>query len=115
MKGLQEAWQESAELAADNGAVSSRKEALDLAAALIKISRYSPLRTVPDFATSFVSAGESTANRVERLLAWKSAPDQIPHRWRYAIFAVCVLCLVIALRLGPILALIHSITERFVP
>ena len=115
MKGLQEAWQEAAELAADNGAVSSRREALDLAAALIKLSRQYPHQLVPDFATSFVSSGESMTNRVERLLAWEKAPDAGSNLWGYAAFITSVAILAVALKLGPVLALIHSITERFVP
>jgi len=115
MKSLQEAWQEAAELAADNGAVSSRREALDLASALIKLSRHYPQQVVPDYATSFVSGGESMTNRVERLLAWEKAPDARANRWGYATFITCTAFLAVALKLGSVLALIHSITERFVP
>jgi beta-lactamase regulating signal transducer with metallopeptidase domain len=115
MRGLGEAWQEAAELAADDGAVSSRREALDLAAALIKLSRHYPHVTIPDFATSLVSGGESTTKRVERLLVWEKAPDVVSNRWRNAALAACALSLAVAVKLGPVLALIHSITERFVP
>jgi hypothetical protein len=115
MKELGEAWQEAAELAADDSAVSSRKEALDLAAALIKLSRHYPHRTIPDFATSLVSGGESTTKRVERLLAWEKAPDAVSNRWRCAALLACTACLAFVVKVGPVLALIHSITERFVP
>ena len=115
MKSLQEAWQQAAELAADNGAVSSRREALDLAAALLKLSRHYPHQMVPDYATSFVSSGESMTNRVERLLAWEKTLDARANRWGYATFITCTAFLAVALKLGSVLALIHSITERFVP
>jgi len=114
MTGLGEAWQEAAELAADDGAVSSRKEALDLAAALIKLSRHYPHQMIPDFATSLVSGGESTTKRVERLLAWEKAPETVSNRWRYGLLA-CTSCLAFVVKVGPVLSLIHSITERFVP
>ena len=47
MESLEEAWQEASELAADDGAVSSRDEALDLAAALISSPAISPIRPCP--------------------------------------------------------------------
>src|SRR5882672_11362949 len=50
MANLEEAWQESSELAADDGAVSSRDEALNLAAALIKLARHFSCRAMPDLA-----------------------------------------------------------------
>ena len=39
MNGLEKSWRGAAELAADDAAVQNRQEALDLAAALIKLSR----------------------------------------------------------------------------
>jgi beta-lactamase regulating signal transducer with metallopeptidase domain len=113
--GLGKAWQEAAELAADDGAVSSRKEALDLAATLIKLSRHSPHQTIPDFATSLISGGESTTNRVERLLTWKKPPHVASNRLRNAMLTAGAISLALAMKLGTVLALIHSITERFVP
>jgi beta-lactamase regulating signal transducer with metallopeptidase domain len=115
MEGLEKSWQEAAELAADDGAVSNRKEALDLAAALIKLSRHCPDQTIPDFATSLVSGGESTTKRVERLLVWEKARDVASNRWRNALLTACAVSLAVAMKLGPVLTLIHSITERFVP
>jgi len=54
-------------------------------------------------------------HRVERLLAWEKAPDARANRWGYATFITCTAFLAVALKLGSVLALIHSITERFVP
>jgi beta-lactamase regulating signal transducer with metallopeptidase domain len=115
MKGMLEAWQEAAELAADDGAVANRKEALDLAAALIKLSRHFPRQITPDFATSLVTGTELTTKRIQRLLAWNKASAVTASPWRYPVFAGCVLCLIVVARLGPALAFIHSITERLVP
>jgi beta-lactamase regulating signal transducer with metallopeptidase domain len=113
--GLEAAWQEAAELSADNAAVSSRSEALDLAAALIKLSRRSSHLTMPVFAIGLVNDRETTTKRVEHLLAWKEAPEVASGRWRYAILAACAASLAVAMKLGPVLILFHSITERFVP
>jgi hypothetical protein len=112
---LDAAWQAAAELAADNGAVSSRNEALDLAAALIKLTRHFPHQSTPLLATGLVSREDSVTGRVERLIGWKEIPKVEPNRWRYAIHAACLACLAAAVKLGSVLALMHSITERLVP
>ena len=39
MSGIESAWREASELAADDAAVANRQNALDLAAALIKLSK----------------------------------------------------------------------------
>jgi Zn-dependent protease with chaperone function len=70
MAGLDRAWQEAAELAADDAAVSSHGEAVDLAAALIKLSSLAPVLP-PAFTTGLVNAATSISVRVERLLAWE--------------------------------------------
>lgn len=114
MSGLEEAWQQTSELAADNGAVSSREEALDLAAALIKLTRHFPCEAIPDLATGLVGVG-SVAARVERLLAWQESPAVSPNRWRFALPAVVAAFLALVVKLGPTLILIHSLTERLVP
>src|SRR5882757_9620037 len=86
MSGLENAWQDTAELAADDGAVTSISEALDLATALIKLSRLMPVRNTPAFTMALVGGSSSVRGRVERLLAWnenKARPTQV--RWRYAL------------------------------
>jgi hypothetical protein len=115
MAKLERAWQEAAELAADDGAVSSRSEALDLAGALVKLSRRFPLPVTPDLATGLISACDLTTKRIEHLLAWKKSPDKpssFRHYWILAAFAAFI---ALAVKLGPALALVHSLTERFVP
>ena len=115
MASLEEAWHEASEVAADEGAVSSRAQALDLAAALIKLARHFPCQTVPDLATGLVSAVESVTSRVERLVAWKESPASSPHRWRYVVAMAFIAFFALALKLGPALVLVHSLTERLVP
>jgi hypothetical protein len=115
MAGLERTWQEAAELAADKGAVTSREEALDLASALIKLSRRFPPQAAPAFTTGLVSIPGSVATRVERLLAWKEDSDRAPNRWRYAVPLAFAAVLGLAAKLGPVLVLMHSLTERLVP
>jgi Zn-dependent protease with chaperone function len=115
MAGLEKTWQEAAELAADDGAVSSREEALDLASALIKLSRRFPPQAAPAFTTGLVSVSGSVATRVERLLVWKEDSAPTHDRWRYAVPLAFAAVLGLAAKLGPILVLMHSLTERLVP
>jgi len=115
MAGLERTWQEAAELAADRGAVRSREQALDLASALIKLSRRFPPQAAPAFTTGLVSVPGSVALRVEYLLAWKEDSDPARKRWRYAVPLVFAAILGLAAKLGPVLVLMHSLTERLVP
>ena len=70
LSGLEAAWLEATELSADDDAVSTADEALDLAAALIKLSRLGMepaghlKASLMDGPRSFVSI------RIERLIAW---------------------------------------------
>ena len=115
MAGLERTWQEAAELAADGGAVSSREEALDLAAALIKLSRRFPPQAAPAFTTGLVSVPCSVATRVERLLAWEEHSIASHSRWRYALPLAFAAIVGLAAKLGPVMILMHSLTERLVP
>jgi Zn-dependent protease with chaperone function len=115
MASLESAWQEAAELAADDGAVASLSEALDLAAALIKLSRLLPVRHTAAFTMALVSGSGSVSGRVERLLAWDGLnyrPLQAP--WRYAIPPVLAAILGAAAVYGPVLSQTHRITEWLV-
>ncbi|HXY07137.1 MAG TPA: hypothetical protein VEI52_04710 [Terriglobales bacterium] len=115
MAGLERAWQEATELAADDGAVSSREEALDLAAALIKLSRRFPSQAAPAFTTGLVSVPGSVATRVARLLAWKEDSAAAHNGWCYALPLAFAAVLGVAAKLGPVMLLMHSLTERLVP
>ena len=57
--------------AADDAAVSNQSDALDLAAALVKLSRLVPVKAVPVCSMGFVAG--SVSQRVARLLAWDEA------------------------------------------
>ena len=114
MATLETAWQEAAELAADRGAVSNRNEALDLASALVKLSRGVSLIT-PAFATGLVGVAESISMRVERLLEWSDDPTAAQYQ-RYVLAALgLAVILLLAANLGSALAMTHSLTELLVP
>jgi Zn-dependent protease with chaperone function len=72
MCGLEAAWLEATEIAADYRAVSSAGEALELASALIKLSRVVPLMPPAELTTALVHTPASLVDaRVKRLIAWK--------------------------------------------
>src|SRR5258708_34685891 len=71
MAGLEAAWLEVTEMAADDAAVSNAGEALDLAAALIKLSRLGPSGARADLTAALIHSPASAMNaRVGRLIAW---------------------------------------------
>ncbi len=113
MGALEKAWQESAELAADNRAVTSRKEALDLASALIKLSRsFQPLPE-PVLATELVSGPSSINLRVDRLLTWRRVDQSSGWRWFLPVLLTAIVSIVG--NYGAALALTHRLTELLVP
>ena len=114
MAMLESAWSQAAELAADDAAVSNLNDAVDLAAALVKLSRLAPVEAAPACTVGFVTG--SIRTRVARLLAWDEnsrLKEQPSHRW-YAIppALAAVLCLVATY--APALQLTHQITEWLV-
>ena len=115
MASLERAWQEASELAADDRAVSSRDEALDLAAALIKLARHFPSPVMPELATGLVSEVGSVTSRVERLMAWEESRNANPAGWRCALALTLMAFFTLAAKLGTALVLVHSLTERLVP
>lgn len=115
MARLESAWQEAAEVAADDGAVASVREALDLAAALIKLSRLIPVQATPAFTMALVNGGGSVSGRVEHLLAWDgSSAQRNSPRWSYTIPPVLAAILGVVALYGPALSKTHTITEWLV-
>ena len=118
MGSLETAWSQAAELAADDAAVSNANDAVDLAAALVKLSRLVPVETpieaAPACTVGFVTG--SISARVARLLAWdetkQSRQIRIP-RW-LAIPPVVALVLCAFLTYWPVLAATHEMTEWLV-
>jgi beta-lactamase regulating signal transducer with metallopeptidase domain len=116
MADLESAWREATEMAADDAAVSSASEALDLAAAVIKLSRLLPQQPAVELTTALVhSPAESVNARVTRLVAW-TEPPQTPasgYSWRYALCAAATLA-TLAVTYSGLLVRVHELTEWLV-
>jgi beta-lactamase regulating signal transducer with metallopeptidase domain len=117
MAQLECAWREATEMAADDAAVSSAAEALDLAAAVIKLSRLAPLEPPAELTTALVhSPAESVNARVERLIAWTER-RQTPAKEYSLAYALCSAAAVVAtlaLTYSQLLVLVHAATEWLV-
>jgi beta-lactamase regulating signal transducer with metallopeptidase domain len=117
MAELESAWREATEMAADDAAVSSASEALDLAAAVIKLSRLAPLEPPAELTTALVhSPAESVNARVERLVAWADR-QQNPakgYSLRYALCAAAAVVITLAMTYSELLVRVHAATEWLV-
>jgi Zn-dependent protease with chaperone function len=114
MGALERAWLQAAEMAADGEAVSSLKEALDLASALIKLSRFSAVCAAPELSTGLVdSPAASVDARVKHLIAWRDQRPSTrpPYQW-YLPALGTVVCL--AISYSTALAGMHEVTEWLV-
>ena len=114
MAALEDAWHEAAELSADDQAVSSMGEALDLATALIKLTRTMPVRTAPAFTMALIDGNGSVSHRVQRLLSWQDARIAPHPDWIYLIPPALLAFLVGIATYGPALSRIHTLTELLV-
>jgi beta-lactamase regulating signal transducer with metallopeptidase domain len=112
MAKLESGWSQAAEMAADDAAVSNPRDAVDLAAALIKLSHL-PVEPVPVCATGFVAG--SLSQRVARLVAWDEASTARARirTWYVVPFAVAA-SLLISIAYSPVLAFTHEVTEWLV-
>jgi beta-lactamase regulating signal transducer with metallopeptidase domain len=115
MSSLESAWREAAELAADDAAVANRQDALDLAAALIKLSRSSKQWSEPALASGLVSGSSSISLRVKRLLEWRTAGRRLQRTWLWTLLVLSTMIVGIASNYGATLALTHRLTEILVP
>jgi beta-lactamase regulating signal transducer with metallopeptidase domain len=115
MNGIENAWQEMAELAADEAAVANRQEALDLAAALIKLSRSTQNWSKPLLATGLVNGSCSISLRVRRLLQCRTAGRHAQRSWCWSLLVLFTMFIGIACNYGATLVLTHRLTELLVP
>jgi Zn-dependent protease with chaperone function len=117
MKGLEAAWLEATEMAADAAAVSNAAEALDLAAALIKLSRLGAQEVHADLTAALVQSPASVMNaRIERLIAWgdeRRIPPRAISFWPGAAAGMATLFL-FAMTYSQLLAYVHAATEWLV-
>jgi Zn-dependent protease with chaperone function len=113
MNGLEGYWSELAEMAADADAVSSMREALDLAAALIKLSRLSPVQPGAQLATALLHSPDMLSARVQRLFTWRQSTAGGSKPWWYVLPAISAAAIMVA-SYGTLLTSMHSITEWLV-
>ncbi len=117
MAQLESAWREATEMAADDAAVSSASEALDLAAAVIKLSRLAPLEPPAELTTALVhSPAESLNARVERLLAWTDRQQRPAKGYSlgYPLCAAVAAAATLAVTYSELLVRVHTATEWLV-
>jgi beta-lactamase regulating signal transducer with metallopeptidase domain len=116
MADLQGQWSEATEMAADDAAVSNRREALDLAAALIKVSRLGPMGSSPALAIGLLHSSTALSARIEHLFEWRTvhAPQSRSKSWRYSLPAGAAAIILVALTYSPTLMRMHALTEWLV-
>ncbi len=117
MSALEVTWLEATEMAADDAAVSSAAEALDLAAALIKLSKLSPAEPPVDLTAALLHNSASTMNaRVERLVAWSDARLVLPRKYSpwCGTTATLATVAVFAVTYSQLLVQVHTATEWLV-
>jgi Zn-dependent protease with chaperone function len=118
MGGLETAWLEATEMAADDAAVSNAGEALDLAAALIKLSRLGSVEPSVDLTTALAHSPAAAMNaRVERLIAWsdeRRVPAQRSYGLAYGLGAGLATVTVFAVTYSQLLVHVHTATEWLV-
>lgn len=117
MVALEEAWSAAEEMAADDEAVSSASDALDLASALIKLSRLAPVHPTAALTSALIHTSSMSVNaRVERLVGWENrrARDSrrgVPWYFRSALLGSV---LAVLLTYGAVLHSVHTVTEWLV-
>ncbi len=113
---LESAWLEAAEMAADDTAVSNPAEALDLAAALIKMCRLGCLEPSAELSMALLHSPAAVMNgRVERLIHWSDQPHaEAEHLRPFVLGAGVTLLVALGLSYSHLLTGIHVITEWLV-
>ena len=116
MYALESAWSDAAEMSADDAAVSNLADALDLASALIKLSRLARVQPSAVFATALLeNSSASLKLRIQRLYSWTSqpaSPSSLPSRLFLPSLVAGLLCL--AVSYSSALAAMHAATEWLV-
>jgi Zn-dependent protease with chaperone function len=114
MADLERAWSEQTEMAADDSAVSSLADALDLAAALIKVSRLGTIESSGELTMALLHSSTALSARVHRLVRWhKERSQQTRGRWWYALPAAATVVAVVV-TYGSMLTRMHAVTEWLV-
>lgn len=115
MGSLEQAWQEASEFAADESAVSNSNDAINLAAALVKLGELVPVHDSPAFTTGLVNLTPLVGMRVRRLLAWSEINSHsVQLRWWGIVPAALVVLLYTAANYSSALLVTHRVTEWFI-
>jgi Zn-dependent protease with chaperone function len=115
MASLERAWQEAAEFAADEAAVSNGGEAIDLAAALIKLCDLVPVQESPAFTTGLVDLTGLVHLRVQRLLAWDQTNSRARQLYWWCLLPAALLTVSYTVaHYGHALLFAHRLTEWFI-
>jgi len=114
MSGIENAWREAAELAADNAAVRSRQDAIDLATALIKLSRSAKRWAEPELASGLACDSSAISLRVQRLLEWRTGGRKLQKAWLWTLLSLFVAAVIVS-NYSTALVLTHRLTELLVP
>lgn len=118
MNDLENAWLETTEMAADADAVSSAAEALDLASALIKLSRLGPIEAQADLTTALVHSPASAMNaRIERLISWKDESrlqSSLGRSGWYGLSVALLSVVMLGVTYSQVLLEVHAATEWLV-
>lgn len=104
-------------MAADDAAVYSADEALELASALIKLSRPNQALPEVDLTAALVQSSAAVMNaRVERLVAWSSERQLPPQKYSawYGLGAFVATVALFAATYSSLLAHVHAATEWLV-
>ena len=97
--------------------LASTIDALDLASALIKLSRLAPTAPLPGLTTPLVNNSVSSLNtRVERLISWDKPEENIPSSRTFwvAVTGITAALVTIAASYTTLLVQIHELTEFMV-
>jgi Zn-dependent protease with chaperone function len=115
MRKLEQAWTEKAELAADDAAVGSLGDALDLAAALIKVSRLKVAAPVA-LTTGLLHSSTALSQRIQRLVSWQlsGTAGRRGRKWMLALPTTMAVVMLLVTTYGSALAQLHAVTEWLV-
>ena len=116
LAALESAWSEAAEMAADDAAVSNSRQALDLASALIKLSRFAAPRSAV-LATGLAHTSGSALNaRIARLVSWDESHRSNPSGsfLKFGVPALLGAALCVIASYGVVLVDMHKMTEWLV-
>jgi Zn-dependent protease with chaperone function len=117
MAGLESAWSDATEMAADDAAVSSMADALDLASALIKLSRLAPVQPSAELSTALLPVSCTALRaRVERLYSWNDAliAARRERAWWYVLPPALAIGICLGTMYSAALAQMHAATEWLV-